>query len=119
MDFLALDLETTGLDPKHARIVEIAVVRFHFEVNNQVIQSVIDDERHMLLDPECDLSPEFSLITGITPVMLRGKKTWSEVCQSIARYMQDSSHATLVGHNVLFDYNILKQHGISVCGKGG
>lgn len=94
--YLALDLETTGLDPKNDTIIEIAVICFHLEKHGNTHEYIIDDERHMLLDPERPISPEFSLITGIQESLLRGKKTWNEVRESIQDFFDTWQDATLV-----------------------
>ncbi len=94
--YLALDLETTGLDPKNDTIIEIAVICFHLERHGNTYEYIIDDERHMLLDPERPISPEFSLITGIQESLLRGKKTWDEVRESIQDFFDTWQDATLV-----------------------
>lgn len=112
MQCIALDLETTGLDPNVDHIVEIAAIRFSLSIENGQITPQIHDERHMLVDPECDLSREFSLITGITPDMLKNKKKWEDIHQSVEDFLM-REESIIVGHNVLFDIAMLQSHGIT------
>jgi DNA polymerase-3 subunit epsilon len=92
LDFVAFDLETTGLDSKKERIVEIGAVRF--------------DRRgpigrfSVLVDPGIPMPPEASRINGITDEMLKGKPTLDEVLGDFLRFARDS---VLVAHNASFD----------------
>ncbi len=74
--FIAIDLETTGLDPEKDTIIEIAAVRFHLERDGDVFRSVYEDERSMLIDPKRPLEENISMITHITDDMLTGKPVW-------------------------------------------
>lgn len=51
-NFIALDLESTGLDIKKDTIIEVAAVRFHLSKNEDgTFETIIDDERSMLVNP--------------------------------------------------------------------
>ena len=65
--YVAVDVETTGLDRYENAIIEVAAVVFQGEE--------ILDEWVSFVDPEQDLPPEIITITGITPRMLAGAPT--------------------------------------------
>lgn len=69
--FIALDLETTGLDPQKETIMEIAAIRFQLEKDGETFRVINTEERSMLIDPERELRDEIRMITGITSAMLQ------------------------------------------------
>ncbi len=69
--FICLDCETTGLDAKKDRIIEVAVMRFDFSQTYEEIDEMID--------PECPISPESIAIHHITEEMIKGKPKIHEV----------------------------------------
>jgi DNA polymerase III epsilon subunit-like protein len=83
--FVALDLETTGLDTSKDSIIEIAAIRFSLKKNEEgLIWSIVNrEERSMLIQPERELTEEISMITGITDSMLIGKETWEQVQERV------------------------------------
>ncbi|HXW53387.1 MAG TPA: 3'-5' exonuclease [Myxococcota bacterium] len=96
--FLAIDVETTGLDAASHRIIELAIVPFNMS----------DD-----IKPFCqlfsvgeNLSPEIVKITGITDAMLLGQPSfneWADVCLNLLK------HASfLVAYNAKFDRPFLE-----------
>ncbi len=111
MKLVALDLETTGLDSKVDTIIEIAAIKFSLvkQWNTFEVQDV--EERTMLIDPERPIDEEISLITGILPQMLAGKKTWKNVQEKVRNFIGD---LPIVGHNILFDKAILEAHGFDL-----
>lgn len=70
LTFVALDLETTGLDTTRDRIIEVAAVRFGLEYDGERYTAVNLEERSMLIDPGIEITPEISMITGITDSMV-------------------------------------------------
>ena len=109
--FVALDLETTGLDPEKDTIIEIAAVRYHLEREGDTFRAVGMEERTMLIDPGKKLEENISMITGITDAMLLGKPKWEEVREKAREFIGDT---IIVGHNVLFDISMLASHGIDL-----
>jgi ATP-dependent DNA helicase DinG len=98
---VALDLETTGLDPQNDKIIEIGAVRFS--------GSKIQDEFNSLVNPGKRIPPFISQLTGITDAMVRGAPAIEEVLDQITEFTQG---APIVGHNIKFDLSFLKPHGI-------
>ena len=62
-DYIALDLETTGLNPKKDKILEIGAIR--------VLGGVETARYHTLVNPRRSLAPEIVELTGITDEMVR------------------------------------------------
>ena len=97
MEFIAIDLETTGTLPYVDHIVEIAGVRF----NGGEVQDVFQT----LVHPETAISEEVSKINGITNEMLEGKPKIEEVLEPFADFC---GSVPLVAHNASFDFQFLK-----------
>lgn len=96
--FVCLDCETTGLDTKEDRIVEVAAVRFTF--------SKIIDTFESLIDPEKEISPQSLAIHQISPEMLVGKPKIAEVLPALLKFL---SGYTIVGHGVGFDIELVAE----------
>ena len=111
MQFIALDLETTGLDTKTDTIIEIAAIRFTLEREGDVFVMSHTEERSMLIHPERVLSPEITMITGISNEMIADKPNFESVREKVRDFIGE---AVIVGHNVLFDIAVLKSHGIDL-----
>ena len=98
---VALDIETTGLNPKSDNITEIGAIRFR--------GSRIDGEWHSLINPGKRIPPHITQLTGITDAMVRDKPSINEVLHDLVNFIGD---APVLGHNVRFDLGFLQQHGI-------
>lgn len=96
---IALDTETTGLDPVKGghRIVEIGCV----EMVNRVRTGNVF---HAYLDPMRDMPDEAFRIHGLSGPFLRGKPKFSEVAVDFIAFLEDSP---LVIHNAGFDVKFL------------
>lgn len=70
MNFIALDLETTGLSPETDTIIEIAAIRFTIDLKGDTFTIQNPEERSMLIHPGRLLEQEVTMITGITSDML-------------------------------------------------
>lgn len=104
-----LDIESTGLDPKNARIVELAVLRFapddqpdryrHCSEGGQVIPF-----RHRL-DPGVPIPPAAAAIHKITDADVTGQPTFRAIGCQLARFLEGCD---LAGYNVArFDLPLL------------
>ncbi|MFO8037034.1 MAG: helicase C-terminal domain-containing protein [Anaerolineales bacterium] len=96
---IALDLETTGLDPTEDAIIEIGAVKFD--------NSGILDEFQTLINPGRPVPPAITDLTGITSAMVRGAPPIEEVIDELKRFV--GSHPIL-GHNISFDLSFLRNH---------
>ncbi len=95
---VALDTETTGLDPANARIVEIAAVR--------VTGGNLDPEPPLVarVNPEMPVPPVSTSIHGITDEMLAGAPVAGRVLPRVETFIKGR---LLVGHAVGFDLAVL------------
>lgn len=96
MDFVAVDVETTGTLSYVDHIVELAAVRF----SNGQVQS----EFSILVDPGIPMPKEASQVNGITDKMLKGQPSISEVLDDFSTFCGPS---WLVAHNAIFDFQFL------------
>lgn len=96
--FVALDLETTGLNEVDDQIVEICAVR----VENMQITSVFTQ----LIDPGIRISPEASAVNGITDDMVIGKPRIYEV---IPDFLDFIGNDVVAAHNAGFDVRFITQ----------
>ncbi len=91
-DFVALDVETTGLRPASNRIIEIGMIRYSSGEPVERFQT--------LFDPERKLPAYISKLTGIRDADLRGADGFAHRAGEIVEFLGD---ALIVGHNVTFD----------------
>ena len=94
--FVALDLETTGLDPRRDTIVSLAAIPF--------VGGVPAGGYVTLVDPGRAIPPESTAIHGLTDAMVRGAPPLERVLREAEPVFGD---AVLVGHNVGFDVAVL------------
>ena len=106
-----IDVETTGLEPKDHKIIEVATLT--------VCQGEVVDLRSWLLNPEEKISQFITDLTGITNAHVQDCPTFPAVAPEIMRVLtppEPHTHhnnsqtlpPTLVGHNVAFDYSFLQ-----------
>jgi DNA polymerase-3 subunit epsilon len=82
------DLETTGLNTSHDRIVEMSVLKIN--VNGE------EEQRVWLLNPEMPISAESTSVHGYTDEMVADKPTFREKAKEIALFI---GNADLAGYN--------------------
>jgi len=93
-----LDIESNGGAFRKEKIIEIAIYRFDgHKVVDQFISLVNSGE---------DISPFVQKLTSITPKMLKTSPKFHEIAKRIVEITENS---VLVGHNVDFDYRMLRQ----------
>lgn len=104
---VALDLETTGLNPASDRIIDVGAAKFR------------GDEKigqfHSLVNPRSRLSDFIVSLTGISQQDVDVAPDWNEVKDELQDFIGD---ARLVGHNVEFDIGFLRSHRIHVQNLG-
>ncbi len=99
--FVALDLETTGLDSARDTIIEIGAVKFQ---GDQVI-----DTFETFVNPGRSI-PEFvQRLTGISPRQVRRAPFFATVAPDLETFLEDHP---VVGHNISFDLRFLESHGL-------
>ncbi len=105
--FTAFDTETTGLDPRQCRVVEIGGIRFD--------RLGAGARFNALIDPSTPMPAEASRINGITDEMLRGKPTARDV---LPDFLSFSEGTILVAHNAPFDVSFVNEE-LARLGKAG
>lgn len=96
--YAVLDIESTGGPFGKEAIMEIAVYRFD---GDETIDQLIS-----LVHPHRSIQKFVSKMTGITDKMLVRAPRFHEIAK---RIIEITSDAILVGHNVEFDYRMLRQ----------
>jgi ATP-dependent DNA helicase DinG len=96
-NFVALDLETTGLDPEVDRIIEIGAVRIRDE---QVVA-----ELSQLIDPQVPVPAHITRLTGISPQDCRGQPVIGQILPQLLAFL---GKEPLVAHNAPFDISFLQ-----------
>ena len=94
--FVAIDVETTGLDPRRDTIVSLAAIPF--------IDGAPAPGYVTLVDPGRPIPPESTAIHGLTDGMVRGSPPLERVLHGAEEVIDG---AVLVGHNVGFDAAVL------------
>lgn len=97
MVFAVTDLETTGGSTKSTKITEIAI---YLTDGEKII-----DEYTTLINPEQNIPPFITRLTGINDEMVKDAPRFFEVAKEIIEFIGD---AVFVAHNVGFDYNVLR-----------
>jgi ATP-dependent DNA helicase DinG len=98
---VAIDIETTGLDPKKDAIIEIGAMRF-------------DGKRILgkwtkLINPGRPIPPEITQLTGITNEMVRNAPSLKDV---LPEFIEFAGEEPVLGHHVDFDLAFLQRFGI-------
>lgn len=95
-DYVALDLETTGLDPEWDSIIEIGMVR--------VRHGEVAAEYSTLVNPGMPIDDFIAELTGITNDMLAAAPALPEVLPAARDSLGDD---IILGHNINFDINFI------------
>lgn len=96
--YTALDLETTGLNPKRDRIIEIGAVK--------VRDGKITDTFQSFVNPGRLLQENVRELTGIDDDMVKGAPEEAEIIEPLLAFIGGD---ILLGHKILFDYSFLKR----------
>jgi DNA polymerase-3 subunit epsilon/ATP-dependent DNA helicase DinG len=98
---VALDIETTGLDPRKDAILEIGAVRFN--------SKRIEDEWSSLINPGRKIPPFITQLTGITDHMVLEAPPIQKLVPELQSFVGD---LPILGHNVGFDLSFLRNYGL-------
>ena len=99
--FVAIDIETTGLDNDREAITEIGAVKFK---GNRV-----EDEWSSLINPNRHIPEFITGLTGIDDAMVREAPRVRDVAHELEAFVGD---APIVGHNIRFDLGFLQKQQI-------
>jgi DNA polymerase III subunit epsilon len=104
VEFVVLDLETTGGSPANDRITEVGAVKIR---GGEVLGTF-----HTLVNPEVSIPPLISALTGITDGMVAEAEPIEVVLPCLLEFL---GGAVLVAHNASFDRRFvqanLERHG--------
>ncbi|MCL6265680.1 exonuclease domain-containing protein [Flagellimonas myxillae] len=95
--YAVLDIESTGGKYNEEGIMEIAIHKFD---GHEVV-----DKFMSLVNPEREIQPFVTKLTGINNKMLRSAPKFHEVAK---RIVEITEGAVIVAHNAQFDYRILR-----------
>lgn len=96
--YVCVDVETTGLNPKSEKLIEIGAVK--------VLNGQVADTFQSFLNPGRMLEPRIVALTGITDEMLAGAPMGAQIMPKFREFCED---LPLLGHNLGFDYSFLKR----------
>ncbi len=99
LDFVAFDVETTGLSPVANRLVELSGVKFRRD-------SETFETFSTLIDPEVPIPSVVTGIHGITDQMVQGAPTAKEAVTSFFDW--SGCDSVMMAHNAPFDVEFLR-----------
>lgn len=100
--YIAVDLETTGLNPKLDKIIEIGAVK--------VIAGQVTEQYHTLICPRQTLKERVVELTGIQDDMLIDAPGIEACIGSLVAFC---GQLPLLGHHIIFDYSFLKRAAVN------
>ncbi len=100
-ELVAIDLETTGFDPIKDAIIEIGAVRMQ--------EGVIVETFSTLINPGRPIPPHITHLTGIQADDVVDKPGIEGALPALSHFV---GSAIVVGHNIGFDLDFLKTHGL-------
>lgn len=98
---VALDIESTGIDPEKDAILEIGAIRFD---GNR-----IEGEWTSLINPGRRIPPFITQLTGITDNMVRQAPSMRDVIPQLQAFVGE---APILGQRIAFDLSFLRRHGL-------
>ncbi|NLT43212.1 MAG: DEAD/DEAH box helicase [Anaerolineae bacterium] len=101
-EYVAVDLETTGLDPQYDSIIEVGAVRFSDSGPGPTFSSLVSPGR---LVPA-----KIQHLTGITNEDLSHAPAATDVMRRLADFV---GRDPVVGHNIGFDISFLARFGVA------
>lgn len=96
LDYVALDIETTGFSPSTEAITELGAVK----IRNGKIQ----DRFSRLVNPGRHIPSRITSLTGITDDMVAAEPALNETLPDFLDWLEDDP---IIGHNVRFDLSFL------------
>ncbi len=100
--YVCIDLETTGLNPKTDKIIEIGAVK--------VVDGRVMDTFSTYVNPGRKLEERIVELTGITQEQVDKAPEITQVMPGLVEFLEN---LPLLGHRVLFDYSFLKKAAVN------
>lgn len=92
-----IDIETTGLNPRQDRIIEICVIKIHPDGTEEILNS--------LINPTIQIPIEATQIHGIKNEDIKGKPNFNEFAQQLINFIDNCD---LGGFGTKFDLSFLE-----------
>lgn len=110
--YVALDLETSGVDKDKDRIIEIGCIKFSPLTKKT-------EKLSILINPKLEISDFIKELTGISQEELDGSPIFEEVSDKIKNFLVDDNglQHSVIAHNAPFDIGFLQRNGIDVSGS--
>ena len=105
LPYVALDLETTGLDPENDEIIEVAAIRFD--------ASGVLDRYQSFVNPGRSLEYRIGLLTGIDAADLQRAPHFGSIALEVEDFI---GLDPIVGQNPTFDTTFLARKGVQIFG---
>ncbi len=93
-----IDIESNGAGFRKESIIEVAIYKY---TGHEIVDQFIS-----LVNPESEITPFVQKLTKITPKMVKTAPKFHEIAK---RIVEITNGTTLVGHNIEFDYRMLRQ----------
>ena len=104
MDYILLDIETTGLDLKNSSIIEVGAILVH--------DNIIKDSYSSFVQYRGILPEASKRITGITEDMLRDAPELQFVIKELKKFI--GKHPVVSHNGFSFDFPILERDGLKI-----
>ncbi|MEJ7837560.1 MAG: exonuclease domain-containing protein, partial [Thermomicrobiales bacterium] len=101
--YVAMDIESTGFDPEHSEIIEIAIALFN--------RSGVLETFESLVRPKGAVPLEIQQLTGISEQALRESPPLEDLLPDIRKII---GSRPIVGHWIRFDVSMLQNAGVPV-----
>lgn len=102
MNYVAFDIETTGLNPKYDKIIEIGAVRVRDGEPAETFSTFVN--------PAKSLPARIVELTGICDDDVAAAPYIEEILEAFLQFVGDD---VLLGHNILFDYSFVKKAAVN------
>lgn len=96
--YVSLDLETTGLNPKTDKIIEIGAIRVENGVCRDTFESFVNPGRRLE-----------EKITELTGIVDKDLEEAPDIMEALPKFLEFAGELPLLGHSVLFDYSFVKK----------
>lgn len=102
--YIALDLETTGLDFEKEDIIELGAIVF--DQKGKILEEI-----NTLIKTDKEIPELISQITGIKNTDMKDAVDFNSIKENLQKLLNEN---ILVGHNINFDINFLEKYGIQI-----
>lgn len=99
LDAVVLDTETTGLDVRADRIVQIGALRMH---GGEILEAA---RFEAVLDPGVPIPEVATRVHGLSDADVAGKPGFAEVAPRLLEFI---GNAVIIGHSIHFDLAVLR-----------